>query len=78
MTNKGNICYNNSMKIIQGVRQFYYRTTALRVRFLNARFACIFLNSNYLLRREIYVGIEWGAPSAIWKPLGFNRSTLYG
>ena len=66
------------MEIINDTRQLYRGESGLILHFLSRKRTYIFLNSNYLLRREIYVGIEWGAPSAIWKPLGFNRCVLYG
>ena len=66
------------MKIINKTRQFYRGESGLRLHFLSRKFMYISLNSKYLLNREIYIGIEWGAPSAIWKPLGFGRSIVYG
>ena len=65
------------MKIINDTRQFYRGESGLRLHFLSRKLAYISLNSKYLLRREIHIGNEWGVPSAIWKPLGFNRCVLY-
>ena len=73
------------MEIIQSVTQFDYRTF-LRVSFLSGEFTLVFLNNNYLLSKNRYIGKEYGtyvgreydAPSVIWKPLGFGRGILYG
>lgn len=75
------------MEIIRSVTQFdlvfkYF----LRVCFLSGEFALVYLNNNYLLSKDRYIGKEYGtyvgrecdAPSVTWKSLGFGRGILYG
>lgn len=84
MTCTGIMCYNSNMKILNGITQCESVSYKDAMCYMVSKnydqpyFTATF-QSKHILRRSIYVGNSWSKKVFdIWRPIGFERSILYG
>ena len=70
------MCYNNSMKIIDGLRPFGSETNKFYY-YLCGNYSsyAIKLHGNCSTKNDVFIGDMWVVS---WKPLGFERCVMYG